>query len=282
VIANARLYSVVPAAGECWQRLLEGLSEGVGVPLKYLEHRPPAPINELWRRGDQGAVFMCGLPFARSVPRPPIVAAPVPLSASFQGRPQYWSDLVVRADSDFQTLEDTFGHRLALTTMDSQPGCLALLYHLMAAASAAGDHRSLYQRVVEPRMTPLGAMTAVIDGLADVAPIDSFAFSLAQRYVPELTVQLRVVATTEPTPIPPLVASRPVHPALESAFLEAHNNSSMAPLMVKLGVSRFVRPDPDSYDVLKRRYDAAITFWQEHPFAGSVHSEFAQLATGPI
>lgn len=282
MIANARLYSIVPAAGQSWQRLLEGLSESVGVPLKYLEHRPPAPINELWRREDQGAVFMCGLPFARSVPRPPIVAAPVPSAAAFQGQPQYWSDLVVRADSDFQTLEETFGHRLALTGMDSQSGCLALLYHLMDAASAAGDRRALYQRVIEPRLTPLGAMTAVIDGLADVAPIDAYAFSLAQRYVPELTVQLRVVGTTEPTPIPPLVSSRAVHPALESAFVEAHNNSAVAPLMLKLGVSRFVRPDPDSYDVLKRRYDAAITFWHEHPFAGSVHPEFAQLATGPV
>jgi ABC-type phosphate/phosphonate transport system substrate-binding protein len=273
------MYSIVPVVGQYWQQLLEGLSEGVGVPLKYVEHRPPSPINELWRREDLGAVFMCALPFARSVPHRPIVAAPVPSPASFQGKPQYWSDLVVRADSDFRTLEDTFGHRLALTTMDSQSGCLALLHHLMAVA---GDRRALYQRVIEPRLTPLGAMTAVIDRLADVAPIDSFAFALAQQYVPELTSQLRVVASTEPTPIPPLVASGPVHPALESAFLGAHGNASMAPLMAKLRIARFVRPDSDSYDVLKRRFDAAITFWHEHPFAGLVHPEFAQLATGPI
>jgi ABC-type phosphate/phosphonate transport system substrate-binding protein len=279
MIANARMYSIVPAAGQCWQQLLEGLSESVGVPLKYIEHRPPAPINELWRREDLGAVFMGGLPFARSVPRPPIVAAPVPSPPSFQDQPQYWTDLVVRADSDLRTLQDTFGHRIALTTMDSHSGCLAALYHLM---SAAKDRRALYQRVIEPRFTPLGAMTAVIDRLADVAPLDSFALSLARQHIPELAAQLRVVASTEPTPIPPLVSSRPVHPALESAFLEAHKNASMLPLMTKLGISRFVRPDPDSYDVLKRRFDAAITFWHEHPFACSVHPEFAQLATGPM
>jgi ABC-type phosphate/phosphonate transport system substrate-binding protein len=274
------MYSIVPAVGEDWRQLLEGISEGVGVPLKYIEHRAPAPLAELWGRRDLGAVFMGSLPFARSMPYPAIVAAPVPSPASFQGQPQQWSDLVVRADSSFKALEDTFGHRLAMTSMGSQSGCLAMLYHLMAAPRSSG--RALYQRVIEPRLTPLGAMTAVIDGLAEVAPIDSFAFSLAERYVPELASQLRVVARTTPTPIPPLVSSGPVHPVLESAFLQAHDNRAMAPLMAKLNISRFVRPDTDGYDVLKRRYDAAITFWQEHPFATSVHPAFAQLATGPI
>jgi ABC-type phosphate/phosphonate transport system substrate-binding protein len=278
VIANARLYSLVPAAGQAWQGLFEALAKSAGVPLTYLEHRPPAPINDLWGRQDLGAVFMCGLPYARSVPRPAIVAAPVPSPSAFKGQPQYWTDLVVRADSHFKSLEDTFGHRIALTAMDSQSGCLAVLYHLMSAKR----NRALYQRVIEPRLTPLGAMTAVVDGLADIAPVDSFAFSLARRYVPELTSQLRAVGRTEPTPIPPIVASGPVEPSLESAFLEAHNDLSMAPLMAHLHVARFVRPDPEAYDVLKRRFDAAITFWRQHPFASSVHPAFAELATGPL
>jgi ABC-type phosphate/phosphonate transport system substrate-binding protein len=277
------MYSIVPAAGECWRQLLEGISEGAGVPLKYLEHRAPEPISDLWRREDLGAVFMCGLPFARSVPRPPVVAVPVPASPSFEEQPRYWSDLVVRANSHFQSFEDTFGHRVALTTLDSHSGCLALLHHLMEA-SVTGErgNRALYQRVIEPRLTPLGAMTAVIDGLAEVAPIDSFAFSLAEKYIPDLTAKLRVIGRTQSTPIPPLVSSLPVHPALESAFLEAHTKPSMASLMAKLQISRFVRPDPDGYDVLKRRFDAALTFWHQQPFATSVHPAFAQLATGPL
>ena len=277
MISNARMYSVVPGAGQLWQRLFEGISTAAGVQLEYLEHRPPAPINELWGRHDLGAVFMCGLPFARSIPRPRIVAAPVPAPAAFQGQPQYWSELVVRRESRLEAIEDTFGHRIALTTMDSQSGCLAVLDHLMSA----GGKRALYHRVIEPRLTPLGAMTAVVDGLAEVAPVDSYAFALAQKYIPELTSQLKVVGRTVPTPIPPLVASRPVEPSLESAFLEAHKNPSMASLMANLQVARFVRPDPEAYDVLKRRFDAAITYWRQHPFASSVHPGFAELATGP-
>lgn len=270
------MYSLVPATGHAWQRLFEAVTADARVPLTYVEHGAPKPISELWGRQDLGAVFMCGLPFARSVPRPTLVAAPVPSPPDFHAQPQYWSELVVRSDSEFETVEDTFGHRIALTTMDSQSGCLALLYHLMPC----GGTRALYQTLIEPRLTPVGAVTAVVEGLADIAPIDSFAFSLAEQYIPELTSQLRIVGRTVPTPIPPIVASGPVPPSLESAFLEAHNTPVTAPLLADLQLARFLRPDPQTYDVLKHRLDAAMTYWRQHPFACSAHPAFAELATG--
>jgi ABC-type phosphate/phosphonate transport system substrate-binding protein len=278
MIANARMYCVVPGVGELWRQLFCALADTAGVALTWTEHPPPAPISELWGREDLGAVFMCGLPFARSVPRPVIVAAPVPSAPGFEGRPQYWSELVVRADSDFELVEETFGHRIALTTMESQSGCLAALYYLMPA----GGGGALYREVIAPQITPVGAAKAVITGLAEVAPIDSFAFALLQRHSPELTSQLRVIARTAPTAIPPLVASGPVPASLESAFLEAHKNTSMAALMEDLQLERFARPDRDGYDVLKRRFEAAVTFWHQHPFAASVHPAFAELASGPM
>jgi ABC-type phosphate/phosphonate transport system substrate-binding protein len=278
MIANARMYSLVPAAGAAWRHLFAVLSATAGSELTYLEHKPPAPIGELWRRTDLGAVFMCSLPYSRSVPHLPIVAVPVPAPPAFSGQACNCSELVVRADSSFRTLEDTFGHRVALTGMDSQAGCLALLYHLMAK----GGRGALYQRVIEPRLTPLGSMTAVVDGLADVAPIDSYAFALAQQYVPEVTSQLRVIERTVPTPMPPIISRQPVAPALQSAFLQADKHRAAASVMGLLQVERFVQPDPEIYDVLKRRFDAAITYWHAQPFAVSVHPAFGELATGPL
>jgi ABC-type phosphate/phosphonate transport system substrate-binding protein len=283
MIANARMYCVVPAVGESWRELFGAIADTAGVALTWMEHPAPAPISELWGREDLGAVFMCGLPFARSVPRPALVAAPVPSPPGFDGRPQYWSELVVRADSDFELIDETFGHRIALTTMDSQSGCLAALYYFMQAGlMRAGGSGALYREVIAPQVTPVGAAKAVIGRLAEVAPIDSFAFALLQRHNPELTSQLRVIARTAPTAVPPIVASQPVPASLESAFLEAHKNTSMATLMQDLLLERFERPDPDGYDVLKRRFEAAVTFWHQHPFAASVHPAFAELSTGPM
>ena len=134
MIANARMYSVSPEAAGLWRRLLAAVIEHAGLDIQLLEHSEPAPIDELWQRPDKAAVFMCGLPFSRSDPAPELIAAPVPSPPDFRGLPQYWSEMVVRKDSTFHTIEDTFGGRIALTVPDSQSGCLAALYYLMTKA----------------------------------------------------------------------------------------------------------------------------------------------------
>src|SRR3984885_9916423 len=270
MIANARMYSVSPEAAGLWRRLLTAVIEHAGLDIGLLEHAEPAPIKELWDRPDKAAVFMCGLPFSLSDPRPELIAAPVPSPPDFRGLPQYWSEMVVRKDSGFQNIEDTFGGRIALTVPDSQSGCLAALSYLMAAA----DRFPLYGELTTPRITPLGAMSAVIDGAADVAPIDSYAYCLLQKYRRDLTSQLRSVARTPRTPIPPLVASVPGMATLRAAFLDAHHIAGIAPLMADLLLDRFVHPDPGVYDALRLNFEAATQYWREHPLAARVDPGF--------
>ena len=270
MIANARMYSVSPEAAGLWRRLLTALIEHAGLDVRLLEHGEPKPISELWQRSDKAAVFMCGLPFSLSHPRPELIAAPVPQPAAFHGLPQYWSEMVVRKDSAFRTIADTFGARIALTVPDSQSGCLAALHYLMTVA----DRFPLYGEVITPRVTPQGALSAVIDGAAEVAPIDSYAYCLLEKYRPDLTSQLRVIARTAATPIPPLVASKPGLEALQAAFLEAHRIAALTPLMTGLLLERFVRPDPDSYDALRVNFEAAGRYWREHRLAATLHPAF--------
>jgi ABC-type phosphate/phosphonate transport system substrate-binding protein len=270
MIANARMYSESPEAAGLWRRLLTAVIEHAGLDIRLLEHTAPAPIHELWQRPDKAAVFMCGLPFSRSDPRPQIMAAPVPSPPDFRGVPQYWSEMVVRRDSAFQTPADTFGSRIALTAPNSQSGCLAALYYLTTIA----EKFPLYGEVIAPQITPLGAMSAVIDGAAEVAPIDSYAFCLLDKYRRDLTSQLRIIARTPRTPIPPLVASRPGLKPLQAAFLEADRIASMAPLMEGLLLQRFVLPDPDSYDALRLNFETATRYWREHRLAATIHPAF--------
>jgi ABC-type phosphate/phosphonate transport system substrate-binding protein len=278
MIANARMYSVSPEAAGLWRRLLTAVIEQAGLDIQLLEHTEPKPIDELWQRRDMAAVFMCGLPFSRSNPRPELIAAPVPSPLDFRGLPQYWSAMVVRKDSGYQLLEDTFGGRIALTAPGSQSGCWAALYHLMTVA----DKFPPYREVIAPQVTPLGAVSAVVDGAAEVAPIDSYALSLLQKYRRDLTSQLRTIARTPRTPIPPLVASTvasgPGLAALQAAFLEADRIPSAAPLMAELLLERFVRPDPMTYDALRLNFETAARYWRQHPLATVLHPAFAASA----
>jgi ABC-type phosphate/phosphonate transport system substrate-binding protein len=275
LIANARMYSVSAQVADLWRRLLLGVGREAGMDLEMVEHAAPAPLEELWQRQDQAAVFMCGLPFARGRAvggncTSQIIAAPVPSPADFRGMPIYWSELVVRSDSRFATIADTFGGRIAFTVAQSQSGYAAPLRFL---AQGPGPEPR-YGEVVAPCVTPLNALRAVIDGAADVAPIDSYAFALLERHCPHLTSEVRSVARTEPTPIPPLVASPGSFAALQAAFLEAHRNDALREVMQALLLERFVLPDPVAYDKLDVGFTESLAFWRLHRIASIVHPAF--------
>ncbi len=297
------MYSVCPEAGELWHQLLGTVSARAGVPLRWHEHAAPAPLGELWRRPDLGAVFMCGLPYSAFEPRPRLIAAPVPSPVEFGGRPRYFSELVVRADSAFQSIEDTFGGRIAFTTADSQSGYAAAVFFLMQYPAA----KPLYREVIAPRITPLGAVTAVLGGRADVAPIDAYAHRLLQRYRSDLTGQLRVVARTAPTAIPAFVASagprwtrdqRPRSPrtvadegsgdgghprhgeqprdgdSLAEAFARIHQDPAAEAAMTGLLLQRFARPEPPDYEALRANFEAGRRYWRRHALAEVIHPGF--------
>jgi ABC-type phosphate/phosphonate transport system substrate-binding protein len=128
---------------------------------------------------------------------------------------------------------------------------------------------------VAPVFTPMGALRAVIDGHADVAPLDSYALALMRRHASDLVAQVRVVASTEPTAIPALVASGPASPAIVDAFLAADRRADSRALMEPLLLTRFEKPDPAAYDALRQRFEAMRAFWRSHPLAETIHPTFA-------
>jgi ABC-type phosphate/phosphonate transport system substrate-binding protein len=126
----------------------------------------------------------------------------------------------------------------------------------------------------------LGALEAVLRGVADIAPIDSYAFSLLGMHRPDLIARVRVVGSTTPTPIPPLVASRSgadgsARAALSLALIAAHTDDTLKPLLEGLLLQRFVQPDPAGYDLLKQRFVATTAYWREHPLAAATHAAFS-------
>ena len=162
---------------------------------------------------------------------------------------------------------------------DSQSGCLAALGYFASLDPPVSGDLPLFAEIVAPTITPLGALDAVIRGAAEIAPIDAYALSLLRTYRPDLVAGVRVVGRTTPTPIPPLVASPAVAAegrleALTSALLAAHGDAALRPLLERLQLRRFARPDPDSYELLARRCAEATQFWRRRPLAAVIHPAF--------
>lgn len=245
--ANARMYAVTPGVEALWRTLLERAGRLAEVPLTYLAHPAPAPLEALWARDDLGLAFVCGLPFARRPGAWQPVAAPLTTGAAI---PRYRTDLVVRAEDDVARLEDAFGQRIGWTVAHSQSGFNAVRRHLL-------PHRRgvpLFAASVGPLVTPRRVIEALLAHEIDLGPLDSIWHGLLARHEPETAARLRIIAATEPTPCPLLVASGgvpdPVVARLRAALPSLGDDPSAVACLRELGLAGFAPVAAADYAVL--------------------------------
>lgn len=266
-IACSRMYDVTPTAKTAWTRLFDRVSRAAGVDLVVVDHPAPLPLASLWTRDDMACVFMCGWPFSRAEPKPRLVAAPIPAGERYGGRPVYVTDFIVRGNSGFSSLSDTFGGRIAWTDTASHSGFNAPRHHLLSYRTAA--RRRLYRDSVGPVLSPSGALESVLSGAADVAPMDSYALDLIRRHEPERVADIVVVDTTAAAPIPPLVASpgmdRDSCDALRRALLMVHRDPQAVGILSELGLVGFSAVDAESYRVARDWECAALEAGYDRP-----------------
>ena len=142
-IMNARMYAVAPEVEDAWRGLLERITAEAGVALRYVPYPAPKPMEDLWRRPDLGCVFMCGYPIALKLAPVVPIASPIPRADWAGGRAVYRSDLIVRADAPYATLEDTFGGRAGWTVAHSHSGFNAFRHHLLEVSHAGASQNSI-------------------------------------------------------------------------------------------------------------------------------------------
>lgn len=256
--ANARMYAVNAAASAAWAALFGWVAQASGVALSVIDHAAPAPLEALWRRGDLGLAFICGLPLGRGDFPLRAVAAPVPASPLGAGRPVYATHFIVRGDSAIATLADSFGLRIGWTAEHSQSGFSAPARHLRALSQGGAR---LYAEAVGPLQTPRRVIEAVLAGEIEIGPLDSYFHDLLLAHEPQTAARLRIVATTQPTPMPVLAASGTVDVTttglLRRVLVAAGATPAAAPLLARLRLAGFAPAEPAAYRGLAEA-DAAI------------------------
>ena len=250
-IANARMYSVTPAAEAAWRDLLARIGRDAGVDLVYESYPAPAPLEDLWRRTDLGAVFMCGYPIALGIADVVPLAAPIPAAQWAEGRAVYRSDLIVKRDAPFQTLADTFGGTCGWTVEHSHSGFNAFRHHLLRYRTP--ERPSLYTRSVGGLVTARRIVDEVANGTIDIGPLDAYWHMLLARYAPDIAANVRVLEPTATVPMPAFVAA-PGLPAdhadrLRSAFSAASGEPWFAAYRDALLIDGFEAVTHAFYDV---------------------------------
>ena len=252
MLTSFRMYNAVPRAAQAWRALFERVFAETKVGIQIVDHGWPVPIDSLWRETELCCAFMCGWPFVRSG-RMQAIAAPVPSPQRYEGLPRYCSEFLVRADSGFRSLEDTFGHRFGWMAADSQSGFNAPRAHL--ARFVSPQRPALYATVRGPLGTPMRTLEALRAGEVDVTALDSFFLDLCRHHEPARLDGVRSVATTPWTPIPLLVAAPGVDSGtvarLRSHLVGIHAQPFYGRLLADVLLARFVEPDVQAYRELE-------------------------------
>ncbi len=232
LIANARMYAVTPEVERAWQLLFGQVAREAGATLEYFSYPAPQPLEPLWRRPDLGLVFMCGYPIASELAEVQPIAAPIPRVSWAQGRALYRTDLIVRSDSSYQRLEDTFGARAGYTVAHSHSGFNALRHHLLAYRTP--QRPALYREMLGNLITARNVLDQVRTGRIDVGPLDAYWHLLIAQHAPQLTRDIRVIESTATAPMPALVAAAAVPKELvdrlRAALIGAAGRAWFAPL----------------------------------------------------
>lgn len=248
-VANARMYSPTPAVKAAWKALLDWALARAGLDWNLLDYDAPAPLATLWARADLGCVMMCGLPFTQRAPRPALVASPVPAGVRYADRPVYFTDLAVRADSAYRSIEDTFDGVVGFTLADSYSGCVALRAHLAPyrKARAAPLYREARGGYVNARQI----IEALDAGRIDVGPLDSYYFDLLNANDPDFAAKVRILDSTNAAPIPAFVATAALDrrdiEALQDAMLQAGTVPELGAQRKALRLARFAIPREADY-----------------------------------
>ncbi|HZD10541.1 MAG TPA: PhnD/SsuA/transferrin family substrate-binding protein [Candidatus Binatia bacterium] len=211
---------------------------------------------------DEGKVqvcWLCGLPYvwkadAGRATAPDVelelLAAPVMEGPRYDGRPIYFSDVVVRRDSPFRSFEQLRGASWAYNEPRSHSGYLLTRYNL-ALRGLNGD---FFGRVVGAG-SHQRALAMVLAGEIDASAIDSTVLELALAAPLQIAAQIRVLESWGPSPIPPWLAHRQapqeLRTKLRQILLEMHEDEEGRDVLRLAHVARFVLVQDKDYDPIR-------------------------------
>lgn len=231
------------------------LAQRTAVTIEPVESVPWQEREQMLDRGEAQIGFICGLPYVRKVDRPnpslELLAAPVMQGDRYQGRPIYYSDVVVHRDSSFRCFADLRGAAWAYNEPGSQSGYNLVRSHLARLGAAAG----YFGRIVEAGAHQV-SLRLIIEGAVDAAAIDSAVLELELKLHPELKSHLRVIQTLGPSAVPPAVVSRRVPAALRrrlrEALLSMHESMEGRRLLDEALMERYVEIADADYNGIRR------------------------------
>ena len=205
-------------------------------------------------RGEMEIAWICGLPYARKADDGEpygLLAAPVMSGKRYAGRPVYYSEVVVAAESDLHSIGDLRGARWAYNEPESHSGFNTARVWL-ARHGLGWDHfGGVYQAGTHAR-----ALSWILSGRVDGAAIDTTVLDWELRREPSIAGRIRAIEVLGPSPIPPWIVHNRVPPEMRSrlgeSLIDISADSAGRDLLAEHGLLGFAAVRDGDYDPIRR------------------------------
>ncbi len=243
-----------------YSRLARYLTTRSGVQTEFVSGLAYGTINSMLADGTVHCGFICGLPYVmlRDEPRPAarLIAAPIMKAARYQGQPKYYSDLIVRADSPYQSIHDLKGKTYVYNDEISNSGYNMPRYRLLQLGLTNGFFGKVLRSGSHEE-----SIRMVAAGEADASFVDSLVLDYDREKGLGQAREVRVLESVGPAGICPIVASarmpEELRDSLQRALVTMHEDPEGRKLLDEALLDRFTVVDDSNYDDIRSMREAA-------------------------
>ena len=254
---------LAPNMFEVYQSIASYLGKRLGIPVELVN----GSSFDDFALGQADAGFICGLPYVnlRGQDPPPVelLAAPVLNGERFQGRPVYFSDVIVRRGRGFRSFADLRGCSWSYNDPDSQSGYGITRYWLAKIGARPG----FFGKVIEAGFHQ-ESIRRVAAGEVDASAIDCQVLAIELRDHPDQAGLIEVIDSLGPSTIQPVVAAARLPSGLKAdlraALLDMGDDPLAREALSKGYIERFAGVEDRDYDDIREmaRISAAAG-WQK-------------------
>jgi phosphonate transport system substrate-binding protein len=204
--------------------------------------------------------FICGLPYVmlrdRPEPAASLIAAPVMKAPRYNNQPKYYSDLIVRNDSPYKTLQDLKGRTYVYNDEISNSGYNLPRYRLLQLGLTGGFFGKVLRSGSHEE-----SIRMVAAGEADASFVDSLVLDYDREKGLGHAREVRVIESVGPAGICPLAASSKLPAAVSDEIRRQlttmHEDPEGRKILDKALLARFAAVDESNYDDIRAMKEAA-------------------------
>ena len=241
-------------SAESYAPLLEYLSQKLNRPVERVQRRTYSEVNELVQNGEVDLAFVCTSAYLAGSRAFDMQLLAVP---QVNGETVYRAQVIVPANSSVRSFEDLRGRIFAFTDPMSLTG---RMYPLFLLQQMEETPEQFFSRTFFTYSHD-DAIYAVAQGLADGASIDSLVLDFAVKRDPALIERVRIIHTSEPFGMPPVVVGPQIRPQLfaelQTILLEMVYDPAGQTALQTLDYDQFVLASPEDY-LSARQIDETI------------------------